>query len=110
MVWELCTPNLHLHCHLSERISDFGPGHVFWLLGCERLNGILGSVPTNHSGIEMQLVRKFSTSQQVLHTFLQNTNQGILGTHLIAKGTLMIKIFQNRCDILSRLFWVQVNL
>ena len=35
---ELCTPNLHLHCHLSECISDFGPAHVFWLFGCERLN------------------------------------------------------------------------
>ena len=54
---ELCSPNLHLHCCLHECIYDFGPAHVFWLFGCERLNGILGSVPTNHAAIEMQLMR-----------------------------------------------------
>ena len=88
---ELCTPNLHLHCHLHECIYDFGPAHVFWLFGCERLNGILGSFPTNHAAIEMQLMRKFTSTQQVLRTFLQNTDsviQDILGAHTIVKGSL----------------------
>lgn len=58
--------NLHLHCHLHECIKDFGPANAFWLFACERLNGILGSVPTNHRSIETQLMRKFSISQQAI--------------------------------------------
>lgn len=61
-----CTPNLHLHCHLRDCLYDFGPGSSFWLFACERMNGILGSVPTNHHQIETQLMRKFITTQQVL--------------------------------------------
>ena len=71
------------------------------------------SVPTNHSGIEMQLIRKFSTNQQVLWAFLQSNDQDIqdiLGTHLIAKGTLKNKsipeydfLDQQTCSLLPTL-------
>ena len=47
---------------------DFGPADAFWLFACERLNGILGSVPTNHRSIETQLMRKFSISQQAIES------------------------------------------
>ena len=62
-----CTPNLHLHCHLKECFLDFGPAGAFWTFAFERLNGILGSYPTNHHAIEVQLMRKFCVSQQVTH-------------------------------------------
>ena len=63
---------------------------MFWLFGCERLNGILESFRTNYAAIEMQLMRKFTSTQQVLRTFLQNTDsviQDILGVHTM-KGSL----------------------
>ena len=63
-----CTPNLHLHCHLHECINDFWPANAFWLFACERLNGILGSVSTNHRSIENQLMRKFTISQQAIES------------------------------------------
>lgn len=44
-----CTPNLHLHCHLKQCFLDFGPAGSFWAFPFERLNGMLGSVPTNHA-------------------------------------------------------------
>ena len=85
----MCTPNLHLHCHLSACLADFGPAHVFWLFGCERLNGVLGSVPTNQCDIEMQLMRKFSTNQQVLRILESNHEiKTILNKTSTIKGTL----------------------
>ena len=84
---ELCTPNLHLHCHLHDCMHDFGPAHVFWLFGCERLIGI----HPYKSCLEKQLMKKITTSQQVLRTFLQNSDssiQEILEAHVIVKGSL----------------------
>ena len=63
-----CTPNIHLHCHLKECMLDFGPANAFWLFACERLNGILGAVSTNHHAIEAQLMKKFSSSQHALQS------------------------------------------
>ena len=61
---EKCTPNMHLHCHMSESIKNFGPSSTFWLFAFERINGILGKFHTNHHSIETQLMRKFITNQQ----------------------------------------------
>ena len=89
-----CTPNLHLHCHLKDCISDFGPATAFWLFGCERLNGILGSVSTNHRAIEIQLMRKFISSQKILQNFCNtdgNSNtmiQELLGPSQFSQGSL----------------------
>ena len=44
----LCTPNMHLHCHITECLLDYGPSCSFWLFACKRMNGFLGAVPTNH--------------------------------------------------------------
>ena len=50
------TPNMHLHCHLKEYISDFGPIYSFWLFSFERYNGILGSLHNNNKDIECQIM------------------------------------------------------
>lgn len=63
-----CTPNVHLHGHVQECYMDYGPADSFWLFVFERMNGILGSVFTNHQAIEIQLMGKFLSTQQVYHT------------------------------------------
>ena len=56
---EAVTPNIHLHAHLTDCISDFGPMASFWLFSFERFNGILGDEPTNNRSIELQLMSRF---------------------------------------------------
>ena len=51
----------------------------FWLFACERLNGLLGSVPTNHQAIKVQLMRKFTSSQQLLNTSDDSTLYDLFG-------------------------------
>ena len=50
---------MHMHCHLKACILDYGPLHSFWLFAFERYNGILGSMPNNNHGIEIQLMKRF---------------------------------------------------
>jgi hypothetical protein len=57
------TPNMHLHCHLKEVVTDYGPIHSFWCFSFERYNGILGSIITNNISVELQLMRKLCTSR-----------------------------------------------
>ena len=38
-----CTPNMHMHLHLSSCVEDYGPIYAFWCYSFERYNGILGS-------------------------------------------------------------------
>ena len=79
-----CTPNLHLQCHL---FLDYGPASAFWLFACERINGVLGSVSTNHHAIEAQLMRKFSRSQQAIK-FVINREIKVLHSQLnVSKGS-----------------------
>ena len=37
----LCTPHMHLHCHIKECLLDYGPGCSFWLFACERMTIII---------------------------------------------------------------------
>ena len=68
---------------------DFGPGNAFWLFACERLNGILGAVPTNHHQIETQLMRKFITTQQTFQgTDLQTEISTLVQPFRSVKGSL----------------------
>jgi hypothetical protein len=53
------TPNMHLSCHLSSCILDYGPLHNFWLFAFERFNGLLGKLPNNNRSIEVQMMRRF---------------------------------------------------
>ena len=86
-----CTPNLHLHGHIQECFFTMVLLMPFGLFAFERLNGILGSVSTNHQAIEI-LMRKFLSTQQVL----QQLNSGIVDEDLrdmlssanIVKGSL----------------------
>ena len=59
------TMNMHLHCHLSECIFDYGPVYSFWCFAFERFNGILGSYHVNNHQIEVQLMRRFLESQHI---------------------------------------------
>ena len=93
---EMCTPNMHLHCHLKQCLLDYGPACSFWLFACERMNGYLGSVPTNHHSIEVQLMRKFTCTQQVLQLFSLSDDahlQDLLKNFQLSKGSLNYEDF-----------------
>lgn len=60
-----CRPNMHLHLHLKQCVKDFGPLHSFWCYAFERYNGTLGSFHTNRKSVEIQLMRKFCTIQDL---------------------------------------------
>ena len=60
------TCNMHLHGHLADCIYNFGSIYAFWLFAFERYNGILGSIPTNRKGIEVQLMKKFLLTDDFL--------------------------------------------
>ncbi len=89
---DACTPNLHLHGHLKECCLDYGPSSSFWLFAFERMNGILGSVCTNHQAIEVQLMRKFISNQQALQKLASvhsdSTLLELLHSHQNVKGSL----------------------
>lgn len=55
---------MHLMAHITERIIDHGPVYAFWLYAFERMNGILGSFPTNNIDTSVQLMRKFTRMQE----------------------------------------------
>ena len=59
------TPNMHMHCHLRSCLEDYGPLHGFWLFAFERYNGILGSIPNNNRGIEVQMMNRFVIDGQI---------------------------------------------
>ena len=59
------TPNMHLHCHLSECINEYGPTYGFWLFSFERYNGMLGKFPNNQKHIEVQLMKHFEKEMQL---------------------------------------------
>uniref|UniRef100_A0A1X7VF95 Uncharacterized protein n=1 Tax=Amphimedon queenslandica TaxID=400682 RepID=A0A1X7VF95_AMPQE len=61
---EHCTINMHLHGHLNECISDYGPVYSFWCFAFERMNGVLGSYDTNNHNISIQLARRFLDSKE----------------------------------------------
>ena len=56
---DVISPNMHLHCHLSDVLLDFGPVQEFWLFSFECYNGILGKHPNNNKIIELQLMKRF---------------------------------------------------
>ena len=70
---ESCYPNLHLRCHLKDCLLDYGPATSFWLFSFERMNGVLGNFQTSNRAVEIQLFRKFITTQQVSSTVWPDT-------------------------------------
>ena len=59
------SPNIHLMGHITDCIRDHGPVYAFWVYAFERMNGVLGSFPTNNRDITVQLMRKFTTLKHV---------------------------------------------
>ena len=57
------TPNMHLAAHITDCIADHGPVYAFWLFAFERMNGIMGSIPTNNHQIPIQLMRRLTCMQ-----------------------------------------------
>lgn len=54
---------MHLYSHLVDSVLDYGPVYSFWLFSFERYNGILGEFGTNQRAVEIQVMRKFTSSQ-----------------------------------------------
>ncbi|GET49749.1 hypothetical protein GLOIN_2v1775288 [Rhizophagus irregularis DAOM 181602=DAOM 197198] len=59
------TPNLHLSLHLCDCSNDFGPLYAFWYFSFERMNGILGSLPTSNRQIEPEIMRQIMNDNQI---------------------------------------------
>ncbi len=49
--------------HITDCMKDHGPVYSFWLFAFERMNGIMGSIPTNNHQIPVQLMRKLACMQ-----------------------------------------------
>ena len=92
---EHTTMNQHLHLHIRQTMVDYGPSHAFWCFPFERYNGILGSYITNMKAVEVQFMRKFTTSQYVkalsrfvnpqLSSLLPTTHFQNVTAHTVAK-------------------------
>ena len=76
--YEFVTPNMHLHNHLASCIRDFGPLHAFWLYAFERYNGLLGNLPNNNRGIEIQLMQRFARDNSTLDLISQAGSMDLL--------------------------------
>ena len=60
---ECCTPNMHMACHISENMHDYGPLAAFWAFSFERYNGILENLKLSWCGPEKQMLKKFLSIQ-----------------------------------------------
>jgi len=58
---DACTINLHLHCHITEGLYDYGPAHNTWCFSFERYNGILGMIPYNKQSLQIEktIIKRF---------------------------------------------------
>ena len=68
---DYCTPNMHMHLHLKECITSFGPVYGFWAFSFERYNGILGSYHTNNRAVTITMMRKFINGVRVISSYQQ---------------------------------------
>ena len=90
---ENTTMYMHLHCHLTSSILDYGPVYSYWLFSFERFNGILGGIPTNNRSIDVQLMKHF-VCDQLLQSDSVNKSleecgmQKILSSYKSVKGSV----------------------
>ena len=122
------TPNMHLHGHIKECITDYGPLRSFCLFAFERYNGLLGSQPTNNMNIEPpQLMRKFIRESEIGTVFLPQEYTSYLShllPHVGVKDGLLrlaakpmpdsldatdLNILQNLFSKLSRMSIIQIQ-
>ena len=59
------TQNMHLQCHLKERVIDCGPEHAFWCFSFESFDGNLGTMQVNGKSVEIELMRKLMAGRFV---------------------------------------------
>ena len=87
---ERLVPNLHPMLHLKECMLMFGPTYSIWLFSFERMNGLLGSIPTNNKYIEEQFFCRFLLTQRIIwkketfetKTIAEDDKESISGTLL----------------------------
>ena len=75
-----CVPNMHFALHLKECIKDFGSVYGFWCFSFEQYNGIIGNYHINNDSIEMQVMRKFVTSSNLLKFVSETSARSQLDT------------------------------
>jgi len=80
---EKVTPNMHMHCHLSDCARDYGPVYSSWLFSFERYNGHLGNFPNNNRSIEMQLMRRFMRDAFISSLNLPSVYYNEFSKHLL---------------------------
>ena len=61
----MCTPNMHMMCHLQDILLDYDPVHGFWCFSFERYNGMLEAMNKSWINPEKQLLQKFLDLQLV---------------------------------------------
>ena len=61
------TRNMHMHCHLSSCLQEFGLIHRFWLFPFEHYNGIMEEQRSNNRSIETQLMSLFQNDNLQFH-------------------------------------------
>ena len=85
-----CVPNMHFALHLKECIKDFGSVYGFWCFSFERYNGIMGNYQINNHSIEIEVMRKFVTSSNLLKFVSEKSNRSQLDT--FKNDSLLYKI------------------
>lgn len=63
---EKCTPNMHLHCHIRDTVTYYGPVYTTWCFAFERYNGVFESFQKNWIHPEVQLMCKFLRFQDIV--------------------------------------------
>ena len=71
---DMCTPNMHMVCHLKDIMLDYGPVHGYWCFSFERYNGILEAMNKSWVNPEKQLLFKF-LDLQLVNTIAVTTSE-----------------------------------
>ncbi len=87
------TPNMNLAAHITDCIQNHGPVYYFWLFAFDRMNGIMGSMPTNNHQIPVQLMRKL--------TCMQVTDASQWPSEFEMKFTSVLNTFPRECGSLA---------
>ncbi|RXM98321.1 hypothetical protein EOD39_13275 [Acipenser ruthenus] len=73
---------MHLHGHLKECISSYGPVYFFWLFSFERYNSILGNQPPNQRSVELQMMRYLKDGLMFARVLKVSEEEKALAEHL----------------------------
>ena len=81
---------MHFALHLKECIKGFGSVYGFWCFSFERYNGIMDNYQINNHSFEIQVMRKFVTSSNLLKFLSQKSTKSQLET--MKSDSLLYKI------------------